>query len=146
MNVLICSRKDMEKMIINKSFPQKTAVISFYDPSTEHIKFDRVCCDVYYCPFEDIDVWSAAEFEEQSVQFDFADDLAEFIYKAYDNDQNIICQCDHGQSRSAGCAAAILQHFYGSGLAIFTDYNYCPNKVVYHNVYNALRAYRPEKK
>lgn len=78
MNVLICSRKDMEKMIINKSFPPKTVVISFYDPSTEHIKFDRVCCDVYYCPFEDIDVWSAAEFEEQSVQFDFADDLAEF--------------------------------------------------------------------
>lgn len=29
MNVLICSRKDMEKMIINKSFPQKNGSDQF---------------------------------------------------------------------------------------------------------------------
>ena len=82
MNVLICSRKDIEKMIINRTFPKNTKVISFYDPHTEHIKYEEVCDDVYYCPCEDIDVWYAAEFEEQCVQFDFADDLAVFIYEA----------------------------------------------------------------
>lgn len=144
MNVRIYSREDMEKMIINRTFPENTAVICFYDPDTEHIRYEGVCDDVYYCPFEDIDTWSVAEFEEQCGKFGFADDLAGFIYDAYDNEKNIICQCDHGQSRSAGCAAAILQHFYGSGIDAFADHRYCPNKVVYHSVYNALRSYRSE--
>lgn len=144
MNVLICSRKDMEDIIINRTFPENAAVISFYDPHTEHIRYEEVCDDVYYCPFDDIDVWSAAEFEEQCEKFGFADDIAQFIYDAYDNDKNIICQCDCGQSRSAGCAAAILQHFYDSGIDVFADHRYCPNKVVYHSVYNALRSYWSE--
>ena len=45
---------------------------------------------------------------------------------------------DYGQSRSAGCAAAILEHFYRRGIDIFADYKYYPNQVVYHKIFDAL--------
>ncbi len=70
--------------------------------------------------------------------FPEADDMAAFIYHSYDNGMNIICQCEYGQSRSAACAAAILEHFYHNGISIFSDYNYYPNQVVYHKIYDAL--------
>lgn len=44
--------------------------------------------------------------------FPEADDMAMFITKAYMDGKNIICQCEYGQSRSAGCAAAIKEYFY----------------------------------
>ena len=37
---------------------------------------------------------------------------------------DIICQCEHGQSRSAACAAAIKEHFEKSGIEVFADYRY----------------------
>ena len=52
---------------------------------------------------------------------------------------NLICQCEYGESRSSGCAAAILEYFYKTGISIFTDYRYYPNQVVYHKVFDALK-------
>ena len=46
----------------------------------------------------------------------------------------------YDQSRSAGCAAAILEHFYRRGIDIFADYKYYPNQVVYHKVFDALES------
>ena len=111
-DIIIYSRKDAEKAIRSGIFPKNTSVISFYDPQTEHIKYEDICSDVYYCPYDDIDVWSEREYEKYSSTFDFADDLARFIYDAYNSGRDIVCQCDYGQSRSAGCAAAIAEHFY----------------------------------
>ena len=67
-----------------------------------------------------------------------ADKLAEFIYDAKKMGFDIICQCEYGQSRSAGCAAAIREHFYGDGIKIFADYRYYPNQLVYNKLYDAL--------
>lgn len=66
--------------------------------------------------------------------------MAAFIVKAYIDGKNIICQCEYGQSRSAGCAAAILENFYRRGIDIFAEYKYYPNQVVYHKVFDALEA------
>jgi len=71
-----------------------------------------------------------------------ANSLAEFIYDSKQNGLDIICQCDYGQSRSAACAAAILQHFEGRGIDIFADYRYYPNQLVYHKVTEALERYK----
>ena len=43
--------------------------------------------------------------------FPEADRLAEYIDRAYKDGLDIICQCEYGQSRSAACAAAILEHY-----------------------------------
>ena len=52
---------------------------------------------------------------------------------------DIICQCDYGQSRSAACAAAILEHFERNGISIFADYRYYPNQLVFNKVLKALK-------
>ena len=56
------------------------------------------------------------------------------LYDAYEKGLDIICQCEYGQSRSAGCAAAILEHFQGNGITIFRDYKYYPNKLIFNKV------------
>ncbi len=66
--------------------------------------------------------------------------LARFIYVAYANGLDIICQCEYGKSRSAGCAAAILEYFYEGGISVFIDYRRYPNQVVYHKVFDALES------
>lgn len=74
--------------------------------------------------------------------FPEADDLAEFIYNAYREGLDIICQCEYGQSRSAACAAAILEHFYHNGISVFVDYRYYPNQVVFHKIFDALENFK----
>lgn len=146
MKILIYSRQNAENAVKSGNFPQNAAVISFYDPHTEHIDYSLTNCDTYYCPIEDIDVWSDEEYAAQSSKFDYADDLADFIYEAFHSGKDIICQCDYGQSRSAGCAAAIAQHFYGSGIDIFTDLNKSPNKFIYHKVIAALEERKNDQR
>ncbi|MEY8508840.1 hypothetical protein AALA78_11480 [Lachnospiraceae bacterium 42-17] len=46
--------------------------------------------------------------------------------------------CEYGQSRSAACASAILEHFYHNGISVFSDYRYYPNQMVFHKVFDAL--------
>ena len=61
------------------------------------------------------------------------------FYKNVCNDvELIICQCEHGQSRSAAIAAAFLEYREKSGITIFADDNYFPNKVVFRKVLGCL--------
>ena len=148
MNVSVYSRKAIESIIADGKFPENTAVISFYDPAIKridedysHVDYSGVCNTVFYSELDDLDL----EVLKQKgytydIYFPEAPELAEFINKAYRDGMDIICQCEYGQSRSAGCAAAILEHFYRNGISIFTNYNYYPNQVVYHKVFNALES------
>ena len=146
MNIFIFSKKEAYDAFAAKTFPKNVSVIIFYDFGSEHIDYNGICSDVYYCPYDDIDVWSEREYEKYSSTFDFADDLAQFIYDAYNSGRDIVCQCDYGQSRSAGCAAAIAEHFYKSGIEIFADFSRCPNKLIYHKVIDALDDYSNNNK
>lgn len=146
MRVSIYSRKEIEEIISKGEFPENTAVISFYDPAIKHIDkeythvdYSRVCSNVYYCEVEDLDLdYLSEKGYTYETFFPDADKAAEFIYQAYNTGMDIICQCDYGQSRSAGCAAAILQHFYKTGIDVFTDYNRYPSQVIYHKIFDAL--------
>lgn len=150
MTVSVYSREAIESIIDDGKFPKNTAVISFCDPALKHIDKDysRVdygdaCNDVFYCEVDDLDL---DYLPEKGYTYDSffpeAPDLAEYIHKAYRDGKDIICQCEYGQSRSAGCAAAILEHFYRRGIDIFADYKYYPNQVVYHKLFDALEKYK----
>lgn len=100
--------------------PDNTAVISFCDPELKHIDKDysrvdytSVCDDVFYCEVDDLDLDYLPEkgYTYENF-FPEAPELADFINKTFLAGMDIICQCEYGQSRSAGCAAAILEHFY----------------------------------
>ena len=99
-----------------------------------------MCDKVFYVGIPDIDleVLSDYGYTYESYLAE-ADELAKFIREAKANDLDIICQCDYGQSRSAACAAAILQHFEGNGITVFADYRYYPNQLVYHKIFDALK-------
>lgn len=53
--------------------------------------------------------------------------------------ETMIVQREHGQSRSAAVAAAILEFAEGDGISIFSDDRYYPNKLVYRKTLKALR-------
>lgn len=146
MNVNIYSRETIETTIAEDKFPDNTVVISFYDPAIKridkdytHVDYRGVCDTVFYCEVDDLDLdYLKDKGYTYDTFFPEADDMAAFIVKAYMDGKDIICQCEYGQSRSAGCAAAILEHFYGKGITVFSDYSYYPNQVIFHKIYDAL--------
>lgn len=144
MEVSIYSRKAI-KELIDKGFPQNTAVISFYTPKSKRdykesrVDYSGVCGRVFYVGIPDIDIEILDDYGyTYETYLAEADELAKFIYKARAEGLDIVCQCYYGQSRSAACAAAILQHFEGRGIDVFSDYRYYPNQLVYHKVFDAL--------
>ena len=151
MKVYIYSREQAEKMIAENRFPTNTAVISFYDPAIKHINknythidYSGVCDMVFYSELDDldIDVLGNKGYTFESY-FSEADDMAAFVKKAFECGRDIVCQCEYGQSRSAGCAAAILEHFYHTGITVFADYARFPNQLVFNKLFEALEKIDP---
>ena len=149
MKVSICSRKSAEELL-QTGFPSNTAVISFYDPpfpsqrnTLTPVEYSDKASRVLQIAIHDIDLSVLPTYHmTYDTYFPEADDLAEFIYTAKADGLDIICQCEYGQSRSSACAAAILEHFYKTGISIFADYRYYPNQVVYHKVFDALENFK----
>lgn len=145
MNVDIYSRKAVEELL-EKGFPENTAVISFYDPPnirtgevTNPVDYQGKAERVFYVPIYDIDIEVLPDFGlTYDTYFPEADRLAEFIMQARDDRLNIICQCEYGQSRSTACAAAILEYYFCRGISVFADYRYYPNQLIYNKIKNAL--------
>lgn len=147
MKVDIYSRKAVEELLKN-DFPKNTAVISFYDPP--NIRTGEISMPVDYkrkperlftAAVHDIDI---DILEDYGLTFDTyfpeAESLAEFIRQAHDDGLDIICQCEYGQSRSAACAAAILEYYCKDGISIFADYRYYPNQLIFNKVRKALES------
>lgn len=149
MTVSIYSRERMEKRLSEGAL-ERTAVISFSDPverakkyRPEYLPIDYSgrCERVMQIALHDLDpdVLGEVGLTVESF-FPEACELAAFIKSAVADGLDIVCQCEYGQSRSAGCAAAILQYYEGRGIDIFADYRYYPNQLVYHKVFDALTA------
>ncbi len=142
MKVTILSRKAAEAAIKSNCL-QNSAVISFYDPGDTLLDYSGVCDRVLSVAIHDRDPSALADVGLTVERyFPEADAVAEFIYKSKADGLDIVCQCEYGQSRSAACAAAILQHFSRRGIDVFADYRYYPNQLVYHKVFDALERYK----
>lgn len=127
MNVKICSRKEIERLL-NHDFPADTAVISFYDSdSAPRVNYQKKADSVLYVPLDD--------FQTELPQ---AKEIVKFIRAAEAKGLNIICQCESGQSRSAGCAAAILEYYYHTGQSVFDNDRYQPDEMIFYKLLNAL--------
>ena len=142
----IAFRKDMSG---EKSLFANTAVISFYDPPDRRgisedygpVDYSKVTNRLFQIPLHDIDIEVLGDYGLTYKSYlPLVNELAEFIYDAKKDGLDFICQCEYGQSRSAGCAAAIREHFCGDGIKIFADYRYYPNQLVYNKVFEALEG------
>ena len=145
MNVTIRSRKAAEELLRTDAL-SRTAVISFCDPPsadrpapTPPLDYKGAAARGFTVAVRDLDL---SVLPDVGLTYDTylpeADALAAFIYQARADGLHILCQCEYGQSRSAACAAAILEYFDGTGISIFADYRYYPNQVVYHKIMDAL--------
>ncbi len=151
MEVQIFSREAAEKLI-HTAFPSQTAVISFYDPPSKRtgegyrpVDYGNLPESVFYVCIPDIDI---EVLEDCGLTFDTyfpeAPALAAYIHQAKEKGLRILCQCEYGQSRSAACAAAILEHFYSRGICVFADYRYYPNQLVFNKLLAALRKHEEQ--
>lgn len=145
MNAQIYSRKEIEFIITEGAFPTNTAVICFYDRdaySSDRVDYSDACDSVMYIELDDLNLEDISDSGfTYDTFFSEADKVTEFIINAYNNGVHcIICQCKYGQSRSAGCAAAIEEYFHRTGINIFKDYRYYPNKLIYNKIFDALHA------
>lgn len=145
MKVQIYSRKAIEELL-QSNFPENTAVISFYDPPSkrtgkvlEPVDYKGKAERVFTIPIHDIDIDVLEDYDLTfDTYFPEVTELAAYIKKAYNDGLDIICQCEYGQSRSAACAAAILEHYYHNGISVFADYRYYPNQLIFNKVKDAL--------
>lgn len=137
MTVSILSRDGINRLINNNELPSNTAIISFSDSEEEFVIFP-IGTDVLQIAFLDITPFMVEKKMYDKILPE-ANIIAKYIHQKIIEGKDIICQCDYGVSRSAGCAAAILQMYGHHGIQIFADYRYSPNQFVYNKVLKELR-------
>lgn len=147
MKISIYSREDIEKLIELKELPDDSLVISFHDPWESKVEFTdyhgkvlTICCmDIESDELGDYSLTEEGFFPEVT-------EVALAISVAVTFNKDIICQCEHGQSRSAAVAAAVKQFVSGDGIEIFADDRYYPNKMIYRKLLKELMRLKEENK
>ena len=142
MEILIKSRAEIEKMI----FSPKTAVISITDANWTFAEFKHQPDYLLQLAFDDVDndifegEIPTEEIEQKyhMISDKQANDIADFYHAVVGKIDTIICQCEHGQSRSAAVAAALMEYEYGQGIRVFIHDDYFPNKAVFKKVIQYL--------
>lgn len=145
MNIEIYSRTEMERRLQEGPL-HDTAVISFYNPpsprtpkSYEPPEYGASCPALFSVGVHDIDPETLPEYGLTfDTYFPEAHSLAQFIKDSIKRNLTIVCQCDYGQSRSAACAAAILEYYEHNGISVFADYRYYPNQLIFNKLLAAL--------
>ena len=140
MKVSILSKSELFRLIEKKELPSNTAIVSFADEKDDFLDFPEKA-DVLKVVFYDIRPSSTVESHYDSLLPE-AKDIAIFVNQKIKEGKDIICQCDYGISRSAGCAAAIMEMWGNRGIDIFADYRYSPNQFVYNKVLKELKNVR----
>ena len=154
MKIEIHSRESIEERA-NKPFAARTAVISITDMDSGfavlsnkpeyllQLKFDDISADVFTELFDGYPALTdAMQIAKELNLFsdEQAEEIAVFVKSILGRAELLICQCEYGQSRSAGIAAAVKQFLDKDGIEIFADDRYFPNKLVYRKVLAALEA------
>lgn len=152
MDIKIMNRDNIEA-IAQTPFAPGTAVISITDAEWTYAELHNKPQFLLQMSFDDIDndIFEddlgrkpteeeriAIEKEYNMLSDEQSIEIASFYKQVKDNATTLICQCEHGQSRSAAVAAAILEFENRNGITIFADDDYFPNKVVFRKVYKAL--------
>ena len=135
----ILSRERIEEMIRSGGLSEGDAVISFCDTDKVPVDLSRTKTDHFVVKADDLyydEIYK--RYGDKYSYFTEADAVAEFIIRAVSAGKRIVCQCEFGMSRSAGCAAAIYEFFMGAGIKIFTDRHLSPSVVIFNQLYKAL--------
>lgn len=152
MKVLIMSREALLQAA-KTPFSVGTAVISITDSEADDVVLSNQPDKILRLKFDDV---SDEIFEEllgrkpnvremhqiakrlRMLSNTQTQQMADFIL-GLKNKGTLICQCEYGESRSAGVAAAVMEYYYRKGINVFADARYYPNKHVYRKLLGSLR-------
>lgn len=153
MTIKIMSRDAIE-MFCEHPFVERVAIISITDYGYDFAELKNKPHHLLQLAFDDVDgdvfideLGDSPSAEDKlkiekkyhMISDEQANTIVEFVNEVWDKVDVIICQCEHGQSRSAAVGAAILQIKYQNGIEIFADDRYYPNKFIYRKVFDALK-------
>ena len=138
MDIEILSRRQIEKLLYHGGIDTDTAIISFCDEERKPVNLTLTKASSFKVIADDLDMDELLQNGGYDNFFSTAKAAARFVFLAVSRGKKIICQCEYGQSRSAGCAAAILEYFEGFGAKIFSDPRFYPSQAVYNKLYKAL--------
>jgi len=135
------------EMISQFPFSSNCAVVSITDTDTGPVSLLNKPEYLLRISFDDVfdGEYRVDDFPEQdaglfcAITEKQAKMIADFWNKVRDSADVLICQCEFGQSRSAAVAAAIREYEDGTGIVVFSDKRYYPNKQVHHMVLKELR-------
>ena len=144
MKVTVFSKAKMKERLQHGPL-KNTAVISFYNEPvnllTAPIDYTDQATRYRQINLPDLDEHGLSEYGYTvDTFFAEADAVAAFIDEAYRDGLDFACQCQFGFSRSAACAAAILEHYEQRGREILDSADYEPNILVYRKLLTALNA------
>ncbi len=145
MKLKICGKKQIERLA-KTPFVGRVALISIGDCDDDPPSLINKPQFFLELHFDDITLTEFNRLSEadkdgyKPITDEQARQIAEFVYDVKDKADVLICQCMYGQSRSAAVAAAVAEHFFRKGIAIFSNEKYLPNKTVYSKVMSALQA------
>lgn len=152
MKIKIMSRSALERLA-REPFSEEVAVVSIVDYADSPVSLENMPKFLHGVAFDDVDndviIDEAgksptpeerlrAEKKYHMISEADAMSIAEFYLSVRAEANTIICQCEHGQSRSAAVAAAMLEYSSGKGIKVFSSDSYYPNKVVFRRVLAAL--------
>lgn len=156
MKLFVTNRKRVEQMC-RKGFMEKAALISITDYGDFTVELQNKPDFLLQLSFNDVPLGRAleaeygrklsaeeiakAEKELHAMTDEQAKLITEFYDEIYARANVLICQCEHGESRSAAIAAAILEYQYRKGIEIFADERFCPNKSIYRKVLENFRTH-----
>lgn len=142
-NVEVLNRLILTFMDKNPDFyPQKPfALIRFFNPGYPYkLKLPTQCVASLEIICDDV---SNTKMEKAHRYVFFSEEIADkiigFVEKNKDKIDTLICACEAGISRSAGCAAAISK-FYFDDDKIFYSSGYIPNNLIYRTILYKLNS------
>lgn len=138
MDIIVKNKKAIEEYAMQEH--NKTSIvisITSKNSSKAAIKSDNnnKIKDIQFVRFNDTD-------SKDGIEDTDAYKIKQFILN-HINDKDldlIIVQCEAGQSRSAGVAAAIMKYLWNDDTKIFNNKLYKPNMLCYRKVLNALMS------
>lgn len=160
MEIVIFNRAQIEELSAN-GFAPKTALLSITDAGWKfanlkskpdyllQLAFDDVDNDVF---IDELGCYPTDSHDRITIEKKYnmlsnsqAEQISNFFFSVKDKAELFICQCEHGQSRSAAVATALLEYISKSGIMIFSNDDYYPNKMVFKRVYQYLNLNKKEK-
>lgn len=150
----IKSRKAIEQTAL-KPFPDNTALISIADFDSPFASLKNKPTFLLQMAFDDEPMaddfgeelgHEPSDEEKREIERKYhtltegqAKEIVDFYNSVKSTADLIICQCEYGQSRSAGIAAAFKEYSTHDGITIFADDRYFPNKSIFRKILSLLK-------